>query len=209
MVSLAVLGLVALARPVEAAPPVDLPTFCRSVEAQLQFQVRCLFTERSAQARLNRSRASVAPDAWSRCESSSGSWSAMESCLGTQGPRGGIGAGGNATPAAGAAAAPGGADDQGDRRPGPDTGSAAGGTSGAPTAPDPAGASSAAGTRDSSTVILGPRESAPSAAEPNRVTRPVTEAEAQRQLEGVLERSGTAARCTKKQYGPGWVTVCE
>jgi hypothetical protein len=59
-------------------------------------------------------------------------------------------------------------------------------------------------------VILGPQPGVATGADADRVTRPVSEAEAERQLQGVLERSGIAAeRCTKKQYGPGWVIVCE
>ena len=40
---------------------------------------------------------------------------------------------------------------------------------------------------------------------------PATPAEeADRHLRGVLEREGaTDAKCTKKQYGSSWVTVCE
>lgn len=39
---------------------------------------------------------------------------------------------------------------------------------------------------------------------------PVSAEEADRQLKGVLERSGeSAAKCEKKQYGAGWVTICE
>jgi hypothetical protein len=38
----------------------------------------------------------------------------------------------------------------------------------------------------------------------------VSEAEADRQLRSILERTGeTSARCTKRQYGPGWVIVCD
>jgi hypothetical protein len=61
-----------------------------------------------------------------------------------------------------------------------------------------------------STVILGPQAGAPSAAVENRPTRPISEADAERHLRSVLERAGTpAAQCTKKQYGPGWVIICE
>jgi hypothetical protein len=39
---------------------------------------------------------------------------------------------------------------------------------------------------------------------------PITPQDAERQLKGVLEREGaTDAKCTKKQFGTGWVTVCE
>jgi hypothetical protein len=77
--------------------------------------------------------------------------------------------------------------------------------------PPAATAPSSAGPGTPSTIILGPQGGAATAStEPNRVTRPVTEAEADRHLKGVLERSGDSqARCTKKQYAGGWVTVCE
>jgi len=40
--------------------------------------------------------------------------------------------------------------------------------------------------------------------------RQITEQEAERQVRGVLDRSGAqGAKCEKKQYGSGWVTVCE
>jgi hypothetical protein len=59
-------------------------------------------------------------------------------------------------------------------------------------------------------VILGPRPSPAAPPERDRPTRAVTEADADRQLRGVLEREGDPkARCTKKQYGPGWVMICE
>lgn len=50
----------------------------------------------------------------------------------------------------------------------------------------------------------------PAAPEPERPTRPISEADAERQLRAVLERVGyPAAHCTKKQYGPGWASICE
>src|SRR4030095_11648904 len=55
-----------------------------------------------------------------------------------------------------------------------------------------------------------PRPAAGAPRRPGGRRRPVTEAEAERPLKAVLERSGEPrARCTKKQYGGGWVTVCE
>jgi hypothetical protein len=43
-----------------------------------------------------------------------------------------------------------------------------------------------------------------------RPTRPIPEADADRLLRGILEREGSsAAQCTKKQYGPGWVIICQ
>jgi hypothetical protein len=39
---------------------------------------------------------------------------------------------------------------------------------------------------------------------------PISAAEADQQLKGVLERDGAqGSKCTKKQYGTGWATVCE
>jgi len=203
IVSIVVTGLVLAARPLFAAPPDDLAAYCRATHGAVQFQVRCLYTEKAAQGRLVSTRASVAPDAWSRCEGSSASWAAMESCLQ---PRGG------AATAVGAGASPSGEAraDEGAR---PEaSGTAAAPPASAATRPAPAAtAPSTAATGTPSTVILGPRDGATaSAAEPNRVTRPVPEAEAERHLKGVLERSGDSqARCTKKQYSGGWVTVCE
>lgn len=46
--------------------------------------------------------------------------------------------------------------------------------------------------------------------QPTRPSLPIPEADAERHLRGILERLGTpSARCTKKQYGPGWVSICE
>ena len=203
IVSLVLLGALVMARPVAAAPPQDLPTYCRGAYPQMQAQVRCLYTEKGAQDRLTNVRASVAPDAWARCESGSTTWSQMESCLGQGGARGGAttSVGGQAAPSAESTTQP---DQTGAAAP-PDTAA----TPDAP--PAEAATPPSAVTSTPSTVILGPRGSAASAAtEPGRATRPVTEAEADRHLQGVLERSGDpAARCTKKQYGGGWLTVCE
>jgi hypothetical protein len=43
-----------------------------------------------------------------------------------------------------------------------------------------------------------------------RASPPITDDEATRHLQGVLERAGEAdAKCQRKQYGPGWVAVCK
>ena len=43
-----------------------------------------------------------------------------------------------------------------------------------------------------------------------KASAPQTAEDADRYLRGVLERSGDPkAKCTKKQYGTGWVSVCE
>jgi hypothetical protein len=45
---------------------------------------------------------------------------------------------------------------------------------------------------------------------PAKLPRPISEREADQQVQGVLERSGvTDAKCTKRQFGTGWVTVCD
>ena len=202
IVSIVVTALVLTARPLFAAPADDLAAYCRSTHAAVQFQVRCIYTEKAAQGRLASTRANVAPDAWSRCESSSASWTAMESCLGMAAPRGG-----GMTPGGGGT---------GEARADDGARPEATGTASAPASPATAPASAAtspspAATGSPSTVILGPQGgSTASAAEPNRVTRPVPQDEAERHLKGVLERAGEPqARCTKKQYSGGWVTVCE
>ena len=79
----------------------------------------------------------------------------------------------------------------------------------AASAPTPPGGTAPAGSP--STTILGPQPGAtPTAPEPERPSRPISEEEADKQVRDVLQRTGEpAARCTKKQYGTGWVTVCE
>jgi hypothetical protein len=87
----------------------------------------------------------------------------------------------------------------------------AGGAAGGPAAAAPTAAAPPAvtGTPSGSIVVFGPQVGAPALVE-NRPTRPISEADADRYLRAVLEHSGTpAARCTKKQYGPGWVIICE
>ena len=203
IVPIVVTGLALTAQPLFAGPAEDLAAYCRATNPVVQFQVRCIYTEKAAQGRLAATRASVTPDAWSRCESSSASWTAMEACLGAAGARGGA-----MTPAGGGAT--------GEARAGdgarPDAATPAAAHASGPTAPSTAATPpSPAGEGSPSTVILGPQGgSTASAAEPNRVTRPVPQDEAERHLKSVLERSGdTQARCSKKQYSGGWVTVCE
>jgi len=202
LVALIVLGGAGLVpRTAAPAPPDDITMYCRSAYPATQAQVRCLFTERSAQERATRTRASVPPDTWMRCAGGSATWAAMEGCLAQMSTLGGGATAVGGLPAPGADAERGG-------------GRAEQGADGTPNAAaqPPSGAASppTATTLSPSTTILGPQGTAASAAEPARPTRPVTEAEAERHLKGVLERSGEpAARCTKRQYGGGWVTVCE
>jgi hypothetical protein len=206
-VSIVVASLVLTVRPLFAAPAEDLPAYCRATNAAVQFQVRCIYTEKGALGRAASMRPNVPPDTWSRCEGNSASWTEMEACLAAAAPRGGA-----MTSTGGSAGGEARVDD-GAR---PDAAGTAGtGTAAAPasgaTAPSAVPSPAAAEAGSPSTVILGPQEgSTASAPEPNRVTRPVPQDEAERHLKGVLERSGeTEARCTKKPYNGGWVTVCE
>jgi len=199
----AAVALLAFTAPVPAAPPADVAAYCRAIHPDMQFQVRCLNAERAAAERVARSGVGADPDAVNHCRSSSESWSAMERCL-AESVRAAAAA------AAGAAGGPTG------RVPGPpaDPGAPAP----APGAPPPSGPAGAAppapapGTAGvpPSTVILGPQAPPAPASEQQRQSRAISEADAERQLRGVLEREGyPGARCTRKQYGPGWVTICE
>jgi len=195
---------------VGATPPEDVAAYCRAVYAQVQFQVRCLNVENGAADRVSRVAASADRDTFNGCLAISPSWAAMESCL-TQVARGGVagGVGGvlgplgagrepagsrpdAAVPPASVADAP-----AGQQPANPAGGPAAGAPLGIPGALLPQG--------------MGAQPGLPAIAlEPERPTRPIPEADADRLLRSVLERAGTpAARCDKKQYGPGWVIICE
>ncbi len=199
----ATVALLALRSPTVAAPPDDVAAYCRATYPQMQFQVRCLNIENAAAERVSRAGASADREAFNRCLGASPSWAAMEGCLAQSAsgvPMGGV-PGVLAGPPADAASQA--------ARP-EATGAPAGGAPAAAptaTAPTPAPAD-AAGTPSGSTVVLGP-QAIPAIIE-NRPTRPISEAEADRYLRTVLEHSGAlASRCTKKQYGPGWVIICE
>ena len=199
------LGVVSVT-PVVAAPPDDVAAYCRSVYPQVQFQVRCISLEKAAAGRVARAGAGGDPDAFNRCQGTSASWAEMERCL-AESTRAAAAA---ATGAAGGAMsrAPGQPADPGVSRPHQSGAPPAGPAR--PAAPGTATAPGAAGAPSPSTVILGPQATPTPPSERNRQTRTISEADAERQLRGVLEREGqTAARCTKKQYGPGWVTICE
>src|SRR5438046_1580985 len=113
IVSLVMVGSVSLvARPVAAGPPDDVTAYCRATHPSTQAQVRCLFTERSAQDRATRARAAVPSQAWARCESGSASWADMASCLSQAGTPGGA-----TTSVGGAAGTSGGGDRDETRRP--------------------------------------------------------------------------------------------
>lgn len=201
-------ALLTLRAPAAAAPPGDVAAYCRAANPQMQFQVRCLYLEKAAQERIARATPAVDRDALARCQGSSGSWTEMEHCLAAPAPSA-------ATPGGGAAvgsSAPGGAagDGRDPARP-PGGGGPAGAVASPPPAPPSLTPPGAAPPQSPSTVILGPRSSTPAAGDDrNRPSRPISDADAERQLRGVLEREGeTAAKCTRKPYGPGWVTVCE
>ena len=197
----ATVALLAPLTPVAAAPPDDVAAYCRATYPQIQFQVRCLNVENAAAERVSRAGPSADRDAFNRCLSTSPSWAATEACLAQSArgvPMGGV-PGMMTPPSAGLTPAPG-------AEPG---GPTVGPPAGAAAAPAPA-AEAAAGGPAGSTVVLGPQAGPPAAIVENRPTRPISEADADRHLRGVLERAGTpAARCTKKQYGPGWVIICE
>jgi hypothetical protein len=198
----AVSGLALLA-PVAAAPPEDIAAYCRAVSPEVQLQVRCLNVENAAAERVSRSAAGADRDAFNRCLSASPSWAAVEICLAQSArgaPAGGVG--GVASPTA-PGADPGAARPSDAARPPADTAGTP--ATGSPAAPEAGGAPS------SSTIVLGPQPGlAAGPVESERPPRPISEADADRHLRGVLERAGTpAARCTKKQYWPGWVIICQ
>lgn len=198
-------ALLSVPGPTAAAPSADYAALCRASYPQLPSQLRCIAGERASQERLTRAQPSVDAQVWARCQAASNTWQEMEACIAqpaTAAAPGAPGAGGTEGAAPGPAA-----DAQPNAPPG-----AAGqpGAPGATAAVPPAAATPAPDTGSGSTIILGPRPSAAAAPEPDRPTRPVSEEEAERQLKDVLQRAGAAdAHCTKKQYGAGWVTVCE
>ncbi len=190
--------------PGAAAPPEDVAAYCRATYPQVQFQVRCLNVEYAAAARVSRASAGVDPGVFNHCLSVTASWASMEACLAEAArgvPAGGIGGGvSTGTPAV----------SPGALRPDGEGGPAADPLRGTASAPPPAPTPEAAGAPPPSTTILGPRPGAPLAPPAPRPSQPIPEADADRHLRGILERTGTlAAQCRKKQYGPGWVTICE
>jgi len=200
--------------PTMALPPDDLAAYCRATYPQVPFQIRCMSVERASQDRVAASRSAIDPTAWNRCQGGSASWTALEACLAQPAAVTTPGAGGAVIPPAASTTEP--TDEQARRQPGEAVAPGAGGPAsgeargapGAPTTPAPPPATISGSP---STIILGPQANPALAAPPeNRPTRPVSEAEADRQLRNILERTGeTSARCTKRQYGPGWVIVCD
>jgi len=204
--------------PTVALPPEDVASYCRATYPQVPFQIRCMSLERASPDRAAAARSAIDPATWNDCQIASASWSAMEACLAQPATASSPAPGGSVVPPAAGASEP--ADEQARRQPAdggapaagaPGPGAPASGearnTPGAPAAP-PAPATASGSP---STIILGPQPNPALSAPPeNRPTRPISEAEADRQLQNILERTGeTSARCTKRQYGPGWVIVCE
>jgi hypothetical protein len=195
----ATVSMLALLAPAAAAPPTDIAAYCRATYPQVSFQLRCLNVENAAAARVARAAEAADRIVFDGCLDASPSWVVMESCLAQASPGG---PGSPAPAVTGLVPSPG--VTPAESRPGRGVASpgAAGGTVEAPALEPTTGASSP------STVILGPRVAAP--LEPDRPARPISEADAERHLRGILERVGMpTARCTKKQYGPGWVSICE
>jgi hypothetical protein len=212
-----------LVAPVAAAPPEDVAAYCRVTYPQVLQQVRCLNAEHGAASRVSQAAITADRGAFDRCLGVSPSWSAMESCL-AQAARGGP----PPTPLAAlppSAARSGDAPDQAAGAPAESGGVAPGAQT--PAAPGaippvlpgvvpPAAASTPAPSTAAlvpplPTPLAAPTPLAPAAlAEPEPPPRPISEADAERHLRSVLERAGTpTARCTKKQYGPGWASICE
>lgn len=200
----ALCGLVWLV-PVMAAPPQDVAAYCRAVYPQAQFQARCLNVEHAAAERVSRVAAAADRDSFDRCLAITSSWASMEGCL-SRVARGGsaAGVGGAMTPVAPGMAPAGIRPGEATARPSSET---APGTS---TERYPAGSSPDLEDGPVGTATaLGPSPT-DEPVEPARPTHPISEADAERQLRAVLERVGEpAAHCTKKQYGPGWASICE
>jgi hypothetical protein len=191
----ATVSLLVLLAPATAAPPTDIAAYCSATYPQVAFQVRCINVENAAAARVARASAAVDRTVLDGCLGATPSWAAMESCLAQSVPDGGPGSSvpGTMGPTP---SGPGGAS------------TGAGGDATAARSPEPGTAAEASSP---STGIPGPQVSpAPGPPELDRPARPISEADAERHLRGLLERVGApAARCTKRQYGPGWVSICE
>jgi hypothetical protein len=195
--SIATVFQLALLAPAAAVPPTDLAAHCSAVHPEMQFQVRCLDFEHAAAGRVDLASAGAHREVFDRCLGASSSWSAMENCLthyahGEPSVR---------VPAA--SPSPSSTVDTAGPQP------PAGATSTAPAeaaAAAPSPAPPGAGEASAPSTVVSPPEGPP---QHERPTPPIPEADADRHLRGLLERVGMpAARCTKKQYGPGWVSIC-
>ena len=187
----------ALLAPAAAVPPTDLAAHCSAVHPEMQFQVRCLDVEYAAAGRVDLASAGAHRDVFDRCLGASSSWSAMENCLAHYA---------HGEPSVGVPTAspspPSTVDRAGPQPPAAATSTAPAEAAAAAPSPAPPGA----GEASAPSTVVSPPEGPP---QHERPTPPIPEADADRHLRGLLERVGLpAARCTKKQYGPGWVSIC-
>jgi hypothetical protein len=223
----AVAGLVVAAAavflvgPAGAAPPEDVAAYCRAAFPQVQLQVRCSTVEQAAAERVSRIASVADAETFNRCLTITPSWMAMETCL-IQIARSGLPPGAEGAVSAALPTA-----ERSGEPPGqPADPLAAAALPGVippvlagviPPAVSPEAAlaptTSPAGPPP---LLPAPADGAdplappPAAVEPERPPRPISEADADRHLRSVLERVGlTSARCTKRQYGPGWASICE
>jgi len=194
--SIATVFQLALLAPAAAVPPTDLAAHCSAVHPEMQFQMRCLDVEYAAAGRVDRASAGAHREEFDRCLGASSSWSAMENCLAHYAH------GEPSVRVPPASPSPSSTVDIAGRQPPAATSTAPAETAAAAPSPARPGAGEASAP---STVV----SSSAGPPEPERPTLPIPEADADRHLRGLLERVGMpAARCTKKQYGPGWVSIC-
>jgi hypothetical protein len=190
----ATVSLLALPAPAAAAPPEDVAAYCRAAYPQVSVQVRCLSVEHAAAARVSQASASADPEILDRCLSDTTSWAAMEACLAQSARLADPGGAMTSTPPP--TAEP---DLSGPGREGGDT-----------LAPPLVATRGSSGAPSPSTSTPGRGPGLPSLAPIEPPSRPIPEADADRHLRAILERTGTSvAQCRKKQYGPGWVTICD
>ena len=190
---------------VEVSEPffsVIVVAYCETFNAQ---KPKCLKVEQAARARIERSRTAFhgpPRQLFEYCERETHSWRVMEACIRANGVRRRDGDG----------RARGGA---------PDDARSTGRSEGEMwesrdpsrgTAPEAAPLIEKAAPLPPNVQVWGPTTTAttPTAPETDGPSQPIAPTDADRHVKGVLERTGVAdAMCTKKQYGSGWVTVCE
>lgn len=194
--SIATVFQLALLAPAAAVPPTDLAAHCSAVHPEMQFQVRCLDVEHAAAGRVDLASAGAHREVFDRCLGASSSWSAMENCLAHYAH------GEPSVRVPPASPSPSSTVDIAGRQPPAATSTAPAEAVAAAPSPAPPGA----GDASAPSTVVSPSAEPP---EHERPTLPIPEADADRHLRGLLERVGMpAARCTKKQYGPGWVSIC-
>jgi hypothetical protein len=191
-------SMLAVVAPAAAAPPTDVAAYCQAMYPQPQLQVRCLSIEHAAAARVSRASAGFDPEPFNGCLGNTTSWVTMEACLTHVArllhPTGAS----MRTPAPGLTRA----DSEG--------GVAEDPLRGTDVVPALAPAAGSAAALAPSLGGSGLQPGMPLEKPLERPSLPIPEADADRQLRTVLERTGiSAAQCRKKRYGPGWVTICE